>query len=187
MPLFARTIFAVVSFLAARRGFATEETQKAAEQEREESDTSRASRSRQAGIRGETFAYWYLRRQGYVVVGRNYRVPQRHGEIDLIGWDGEVLAFVEVKTRTTASGGPPEQAVHAEKQRVLVGMARDYLRRHRPARRPVRRSPALRDEGGSPDDDAPGEVAYRFDVLAIEAKAGAAPVVRLHKGAFGAP
>lgn len=169
MPLLARAIFAVVSFLAARRGFVPGEGGDETEERRER---------RRTGVRGETFAYWYLRRQGYVVVGRNYRVPQRHGEIDLIGWDGDVLAFVEVKTRTTASGGPPEQAVHAEKQRVLVGMARDYLLRL------ARRSPPGQSAGQETRQE---EISYRFDVLAIEAKAGAAPVVRLHKGAFGAP
>jgi putative endonuclease len=156
MRLFASTMYNLVSFLAARRGLVAEETEK-------EGETSRASRSRQAGIRGETLAYWYLRQQGYVVVARNYRVAHPHGEIDLIGWDGEVLAFVEVKTRTTVSGGPPERSVDAEKQQALQRMARDYLRRRRLA-----------------------EARYRFDVLALEAGPGAAPVVRLHKGAFGA-
>lgn len=153
MPLFARAVFSVVNFLAARGGLEPKPTGEETEEHRER---------RRTGVRGETFAYWYLRRHGYTVVGRNYCVPQRRGEIDLIGWDGDVLAFVEVKTRTTASGGPPEQAVDADKQQVLLSMARDYLLRRQL-----------------------GEVSYRFDVLALEAKAGAAPVVRLHKGAFG--
>lgn len=140
--------------LFARAGLRPEEAEDATEEGR---------RHRQTGICGETFAYWYLRRQGYLLVARNYRTPHRKGEIDLIGWDGTVLAFVEVKTRTTSSGGPPEQAVDAEKRDVLVGMARDYL-----ARRGL------------------ADVRYRFDLLALEARAGAAPVVRLHKGAFGA-
>src|SRR5271170_2032162 len=56
--------------------------------------------SRRTGIRGETFAYWYLRRLGYVFVARNYMPRRVKGEIDMIGYDGETLAFVEVRTRT---------------------------------------------------------------------------------------
>jgi uncharacterized protein (TIGR00252 family) len=150
----ARLVFPWVRWQAARGGLQPEDSPGEAEQGRER---------RRTGVRGETYAYWYLRRQGYTVVARNYRVPHRHGEIDLIGWDADVLAFVEVKTRTTATGGPPEDAVDHAKQRHVVGMAEEYLRRRNLA-----------------------EVRYRFDILAIEAQAGAAPVVRLHKGAFGA-
>jgi Holliday junction resolvase-like predicted endonuclease len=38
-----------------------------------------------------------LRRNGYVMVARNYTAQPMKGEIDLVGWDGAVLAFVEVK------------------------------------------------------------------------------------------
>jgi putative endonuclease len=150
MPLFARAVFGVVNWLAARRGLAPEAA-------------GEADARHLTGMRGETYAYWYLRRQGYTIVRRNYRTPHRRGEIDLIGWDGPVLAFVEVKTRTTETGGPPERTVDASKQQELVQMARDYLARRQLA-----------------------DVPTRFDVLALEAKPGAAPLVRLHKGAFGA-
>ena len=53
------------------------------------------------GARGEEDAYFYLRSLGYVMVARNFRTPRCRGEIDLIGWDRDVLCFVEVKTRTT--------------------------------------------------------------------------------------
>jgi putative endonuclease len=81
------------------------------------------------GRRGEEDAYFYLRRQGYVMVARNYRSPRRRGEIDLIGWDGNVLCFIEVKTRTSREVKPAEAAVDREKRRELAGMAREYLRR----------------------------------------------------------
>jgi putative endonuclease len=55
----------------------------------------------QTGRRGEEAAYFFLRKLGYVMVARNYRTPRRRGEIDLIGWDDDVLCFVEVKTRTS--------------------------------------------------------------------------------------
>jgi len=83
----------------------------------------------QIGRRGEEDAYFYLRKQGYVMVARNYRSPRRRGEIDLIGWDGEVLCFIEVKTRTSHDVKPAEAAVDHEKRRELAGMARAYLRR----------------------------------------------------------
>jgi putative endonuclease len=55
------------------------------------------------GQRGEDAAYFDLRKRGYVMVARNYRSPRRRGEIDLVGWDGDVLCFIEVKTRTRAT------------------------------------------------------------------------------------
>ena len=80
------------------------------------------------GRRGEEDAYFYLRRRGYVMVARNYRSAHGRGEIDLIGWDGDVLCFVEVKTRTTREVKPAEAAVDREKQLSLVAVAGEYLR-----------------------------------------------------------
>ena len=113
------------------------------------------------GRRGEEEAYFHLRRLGYVMVARNYRSPRHHGEVDLIGWDGDVLCFIEVKTRTSRDFIPAEAAVDAEKQHDLRHMAREYLRR----------------VAGSP--------AVRFDVVSVylEDPAGA-PEVTLFKNAF---
>ncbi len=112
------------------------------------------------GRRGEEEAYFYLRRMGYVIVARNYRSRRRPSEIDLVGWDGEVLCFIEVKTRTTREVKPAEAAVDLEKQRDLRGMAREYLRR----------------VAGSP--------AHRFDILSIYILDGAHPEFTLFKNAF---
>jgi putative endonuclease len=93
---------------------------------------SRAIRSAthlQTGSRGEEEAYFHLRKLGYVMVARNFRSPRRRGEIDLIGWDGDMLCFIEVKTRTSRAVMPAEGAVDLEKQRDLRIMAREYLRR----------------------------------------------------------
>lgn len=79
MVLFARAMFALTHWLAARRGLRSPE-----EQEPDEEGRQR----RQTGIGGETLAYWYLRRQGYTVVSRNYRARHTFGEIDLIGGMG---------------------------------------------------------------------------------------------------
>src|SRR5438105_4263993 len=80
------------------------------------------------GRRGEEDAYFYLRTLGYVMVARNYRSHRRRGEIDLIGWDKDVLCFIEVKTRTTHDVKPAEAAVDLHKKRELAAVAREYLR-----------------------------------------------------------
>src|SRR5438876_10559427 len=79
------------------------------------------------GRRGEEDAYFYLRHLGYIMVARNFRSPRRRGEIDLIGWDKDVLCFIEVKTRTTRDVKPAEAAVDRSKQRELAAVAREYL------------------------------------------------------------
>jgi putative endonuclease len=80
------------------------------------------------GRRGEEDAYFYLRRRGYVMVARNFRTARHHGEIDLIGWDKDVLCFIEVKTRTTRDVKPAAAAVDREKRRAIRIVIRDYLR-----------------------------------------------------------
>jgi putative endonuclease len=80
------------------------------------------------GRRGEEDAYFHLRKLGYVMVARNFRSPRRRGEIDLIGWDKDVLCFIEVKTRTTRAVKPAEAAVDFHKKRELAAVAREYLR-----------------------------------------------------------
>src|SRR5262245_15457550 len=82
-----------------------------------------------SGRRAEDLAHRFLRRRSMLIVARNYRPPSGGGEIDLIGWDGDQLAFVEVKSRKSDDFGPPENAVDREKQRFLERSARDYARR----------------------------------------------------------
>ena|SRR5689334_7338446 len=81
------------------------------------------------GRRGEDLAHRYLRRQGYIIVARNYRLSSGDAEADLIARDGEDLVIVEVKTRESAEYGAPERAVDREKQRHLIRVAREYARR----------------------------------------------------------
>src|SRR2546426_1670755 len=85
------------------------------------------------GRHGEEDAYFYLRKRGYVIVAHNFRSPRRRGEIDLIGWDKDVLCFIEVKTRTTRDVKPAEAAADRAKQRELAAVAREYLRRLPPS------------------------------------------------------
>jgi putative endonuclease len=82
----------------------------------------------QVGTRGEEDAYFHLRALGYVIVARNFRSPRCRGEIDLIGWDGDVLCFIEVKTRSSRDVKAAEAAVDRHKRRELAEVARDYRR-----------------------------------------------------------
>jgi putative endonuclease len=81
------------------------------------------------GVKGEEEAYFALRRMGYLIVERNFRSPKCHGEIDLIGWERDVLCFVEVKTRTSRDVRTAEAAVDRHKRREVAEVAREYLRK----------------------------------------------------------
>ena len=80
------------------------------------------------GIEGEDAAFWYLRRKGYTVVARRWSSGDIPGDVDLIGWDGPVLCFIEVKTRTARDIRPAEVAVNSHKRAVLRRLARRYVR-----------------------------------------------------------
>lgn len=83
------------------------------------------------GRRGEDLAYRYLKRQGYTIVARGFRPRGGKGEIDLIGWDGDKLAFIEVKTRKSVDFGEPERAIGREKRAQIIFAAEEYARRAR--------------------------------------------------------
>ncbi len=94
-------------------------------------DDERTRRQR-IGEQGEEEAYFHLRNLGYAIVARNFRSPRCRGEIDLIGWDDDVLCFIEVKTRTSRDVKPPEAAVDRHKRREVAEVAREYLRHSPP-------------------------------------------------------
>jgi putative endonuclease len=110
----------------------------------------------QTGRRGEEAAYFYLRREGYTIIARNFRSPNYRSELDLVGWvrdqNEDVLCFIEVKTRTTRAVKPAEAAVDREKRDDLRHVARDFMRQL---------------PGKTPPGDLPGERRARFDVLAV--------------------
>jgi len=154
MPLFSSLIFQIVKWKS--RGGLRDEN--------DFSDAAGKTRKQRTGVRGETYAYWYLRNLGYVFVARNF-TPRSgaKGELDLVGYDGNTLAFVEVRTRTVAEkfGALPELSVDNFKQFVVARTAMYFL-----AERHVE------------------EESCRFDVLAIDNIPGQPPEVRLHKDAF---
>jgi putative endonuclease len=94
---------------------------------------NKTPRHQRIGTQGEEEAYFYLRKAGYTMVARNFRSPRCRGEIDLIGWDADVLCFIEVKTRTSRDVKTPEAAVDRHKRREVAEVAREYLRRFPPS------------------------------------------------------
>ena len=153
MPIFSQLMFRAVLW-AAQQGL---------REEGNFSSDARKQEARRSGVRGEAYAHWYLRKQVYIFVARNYTPRGVKGEIDLVGCDGKTLAFVEVRTRTIREDVPalPELSITREKQHVVVRTAQRFL-----AERHV------------------GECPCRFDVMAIDNCPGQPPVVRLHKDAF---
>jgi putative endonuclease len=81
------------------------------------------------GRRGEDLAHRYLRKRGYVIVARNYRLAAGDAEADVIAWQEDTLVFVEVKSRQTDEFGAPERAVGPEKEAHLRRVAREYSRK----------------------------------------------------------
>jgi putative endonuclease len=77
------------------------------------------------GRRGEELTVQTLVQRGYRLRERNWRCPS--GELDIVAQDGDVLAFVEVKTRRGQDFGTPEEAVTPAKQAKLIELAATYV------------------------------------------------------------
>lgn len=110
------------------------------------------------GKKNEKLAESLLESQGYRVVKTNYRSST--GEMDIIAWDGDVLAFVEVKSRKAGFMPSAKEAVTLKKQRKLSMVAMEYIKKM-----------------GYQDRKA------RFDVVSIDYRAGK-PEVEIIKNAF---
>ncbi|MDE3068918.1 MAG: YraN family protein [Verrucomicrobiota bacterium] len=78
------------------------------------------------GRLGERAAKTFLKRRGLKFLAANFRSPR--GEIDLIFRDGDCLAFVEVKARSSEEWTRPAAAVDAARRWRLSRCALDYLR-----------------------------------------------------------
>jgi putative endonuclease len=92
-------------------------------------DALRHARLKNAGRRGEDLAHRFLRREGFIIVARNYRLASGEAEADLIAWEGETLAIVEVKSRATEEFGDPARAIDERKRRNLMKVAHAYSRK----------------------------------------------------------
>jgi len=88
------------------------------------------------GARGEALAAAFLEQSGYALVAANFKLPVGrnlrgaiiNAEIDLVAYEGDVLCFVEVKTRASDWFAAPEQNVDRRKQRQIARAARAYRR-----------------------------------------------------------
>ena len=100
-----------------------------ADRSRHSARVRRWTPDRALGRRGEDLAHRFLQDKGMTVVARNYKTPGAKAEADLIAWDGDALAIVEVKTRATAEFGPPERNVNSDKERRVMTAGEHYARR----------------------------------------------------------
>ena len=121
----------------------------------------------ETGRRGELIAAEFLRSNGYHLVVSNFKVPIGRnsrgvavtGEIDIVAIDDGMLCFVEVKTKTSDEFSAPLATVTLRKQRQITRTARVY-----------RRVFGVK------------EMPYRFDVVSVVLRPGAAPELQLTKG-----
>ena len=115
---------------------------------------------RKAGNIGEDAVCGFLVRHGYEIIKRNFTV--RGGEIDIIAEKADIIAFVEVKTRTIGSMTSAEEAVDLRKQRLIIRTAQAYLQN---VEQPLQ---------------------CRFDVATVETGGGKVKQLRYYVNAFDA-
>ena len=77
---------------------------------------------------GEKQAADFLVAKGYTILERNYRTP--YGEVDLVALSEGVTVFVEVKTRSSARFGYPEESVNRRKMGHMTSAAAFYVQNH---------------------------------------------------------
>lgn len=111
------------------------------------------------GQNGEDSAIQFLRKNGCIILERNYR--RRFGEIDIIAKEDHCLVFVEVKTRKSLRCGNPFEAVDLRKQRQISKVALDYITRHGLFETPA-----------------------RFDVVSVTMQKNSSPKIDIIKNAF---
>lgn len=87
--------------------------------------SERRTPAQRAGDSAEERAACFLQRHGVRIVARNYRT--RLGEIDLVGYEGATLLFVEVRLRSASRFGGGAESVDLPKQRRIRMAARHYL------------------------------------------------------------
>lgn len=78
------------------------------------------------GQKGEDLAAEYLERHGYTILDRDWHCG--HKDLDLVATKDDTIVFVEVKTRTSAEWGNPQDFIDDRKIRRIVNSADAYLR-----------------------------------------------------------
>lgn len=115
---------------------------------------------KELGRRGESAAARYLKRRGLEILDRNWTCYA--GEADIIALDGDVLCFIEVKTRSQERTGFPSEAVDARKRDRYERIAACYIKVHDYI-----------------------DMRVRFDVVAILVLSDHHAFLRYHPNAFG--
>ena len=87
-------------------------------------------RSALVGKAGEDFVADFLKKNGYIIIKRNWR-DSRYGEIDVVAENSECIAFVEVKTRQKHSLVSGAEAVDYGKQQRTKNASQSFMRRLR--------------------------------------------------------
>ena len=77
------------------------------------------------GVKGEELAKKHLMEKGYQILETNWRYKRK--EIDIIAQIDDIVAIVEVKTRSTDYYGNPEEFVNPQKQRYLIEAADEFI------------------------------------------------------------
>ncbi|MFA6525109.1 MAG: YraN family protein [Patescibacteria group bacterium] len=80
------------------------------------------------GKAGEDIAVEYCVKLGYSIIDRHY--TSRFGEIDIIAKEADEFVFIEVKSRSTNSFGPPEEAVTDNKINRIIKTVEVFLAAH---------------------------------------------------------
>lgn len=81
---------------------------------------------KELGQKGEEFALRFLKKRGYQIIQKNYVCKM--GEMDIIAKEKDTLVFIEVKTRTSTTFGPPQLAVNPKKQSQMSKVALNFLK-----------------------------------------------------------
>jgi putative endonuclease len=106
------------------------------------------------GRKGERIACRRLLREGFDILARRWR--GRRGELDIVAFEGDLLVFLEVKTRSSAQYGEPWEFVDPQKQLILQRAAEEFIAKY----------------------DL-GQYACRFDIVSVTGKK-----VTLYRNAF---
>lgn len=87
---------------------------------------------------GEDLAHRYLKKRGFIVIARNFRLSAGDAEADIIAKHGDELVIVEVKSRESGEFGSPDRAIGEEKRRHLLRIARAYAKKTETAAERIR-------------------------------------------------
>jgi putative endonuclease len=117
----------------------------------------------EVGIAGELLAARWLAKHGRKVLKCNHD-GIFGGELDIVARHGDVLTFVEVKTRTQTDHGRPADAVNAEKRQLIRQGALAWLRLL-----------------GNP------KISFRFDIVEVILLPGHKPAIHVIENAFTLP